>query len=155
MSGMHCSTAQTYVAVMGNSTNDHNFIGPVEEYEDYLDRPIFYLDAQNPGDAPIHLFVPTQALSDHNALYIPRVRPYSNCNRFIFARSSLLVSSDVRHLNPDTKTFYMIPWDHRWHNAESQTDSEHSKFCVGWPGLPQNEDDLFFFNSMGSPDSYE
>jgi hypothetical protein len=55
LSVMHCSTAQTYVAAMGNATNDYNFFGPVEEYEDYLDRPIFYLDAQNPGDTPIHI----------------------------------------------------------------------------------------------------
>jgi hypothetical protein len=64
---VHCSTAQTYVAVMGNSTNDFNYFGPVEEYEDYLDRPIFYLDAQNPGDASIHLFAPVQALSTNDA----------------------------------------------------------------------------------------
>ncbi len=44
-----CSTAQTYVAAMGNSTNDFNYFGPVEEYAAYLERPVFYLDSQNPG----------------------------------------------------------------------------------------------------------
>lgn len=41
--------AQAYVAVLGNNSLDFNYYGPVEEYEQYIDRPAFYINAQAPG----------------------------------------------------------------------------------------------------------
>lgn len=41
--------AQAFVAVLGNNSQDFNYYGPVEEYEIYVDRPAFYINAQNPG----------------------------------------------------------------------------------------------------------
>lgn len=43
------SQAQAYVAVLGNNSLDFNYYGPVEEYEQYIDRPAFYINAQAPG----------------------------------------------------------------------------------------------------------
>ena len=44
--------AQAYVAVLGNNSLDFNYYGPVEEYEQYIDRPAFYINAQAPGLPP-------------------------------------------------------------------------------------------------------
>lgn len=46
------SQAQAFVAVLGNNTLDFNYYGPVEEYEQYVDRPAFYINAQAPGKLP-------------------------------------------------------------------------------------------------------
>ena len=47
------SSAQGFVAVMGNNSQDFNYYGPVEEYETYVERPAFYINAQAPGKAPL------------------------------------------------------------------------------------------------------
>lgn len=46
------SGAQAFVAVLGNNSLDFNYYGPVEEYEIYVQRPAFYINAQAPGWQP-------------------------------------------------------------------------------------------------------
>lgn len=43
--------AQAFVAVLGNNSLDFNYYGPVEEYDIYVDRPAFYINAQNTGES--------------------------------------------------------------------------------------------------------
>ena len=47
------SSAQGLVAVMGNNSQDFNYYGAVEEYEAYVARPAFYINAQAPGEPPL------------------------------------------------------------------------------------------------------
>lgn len=49
------SQAQAFVAVLGNNSLDFNYYGPVEEYEQYIERPAFYINAQAPGEFPLLL----------------------------------------------------------------------------------------------------
>ena len=39
----------TFVAVVGNNTLDFNYYGPLEEYEQYLPRPVFVINNAQPG----------------------------------------------------------------------------------------------------------
>lgn len=41
--------AQAFVAVLGNNTIDFNYYGPVEEYDQYNERPAFYINAEATG----------------------------------------------------------------------------------------------------------
>lgn len=43
------SKDQAFVAVLGNNSQDFNYYGPVEEYDYYVERPAFYINAQAPG----------------------------------------------------------------------------------------------------------
>lgn len=50
------SQQQGFVAVLGNNSLDFNYYGPVEEYDRYVDRPAFYINAQNPGGCAFAYF---------------------------------------------------------------------------------------------------
>ena len=45
---------QAFVAVLGNNSQDFNYYGPLEEYDYYVERPAFYINAQAPGVPSYH-----------------------------------------------------------------------------------------------------